>query len=104
MILGQLIGKSQKIMQTKTSRFLCQNDECAANQRKHFVDLPFPEKSKNSPRCFFCQSFQVKHSLHCDASLSFMHECGTVQCCSIENHEDPIYVVNWHFLACPDRC
>ena len=22
----------------------------------------------------------------------------------IENHEDPVYVVNWHFSRRPDRC
>ena len=60
MLLGQLIGKSQKVMQTMTSRYLCQNEECAANQRNHAVDLPFPEKAKNPPRCFFCQSFQAE--------------------------------------------
>ena len=27
-----------------------------------------------------------------------------VQCCSIENHQSPIYVVNCHFSRWPDRC
>ena len=58
MLLGQLIGKSQKVMQTMTSRYLCPNEECAANQRNHAVYLPYPEKAKNPPRCFFCQTFQ----------------------------------------------
>ena len=25
-----------------------------------------------------------------------------LQCCSYQNHQDHIYVVNWHFSTCPD--
>ena len=27
-----------------------------------------------------------------------------VQCCSYQNHQGHIYVVNRHFSTCPDRC
>ena len=27
-----------------------------------------------------------------------------LQCCAIENHQDPVYVVNWHFSRGPDKC
>ena len=27
-----------------------------------------------------------------------------LQCCLYQNHQDPIFVVNWHFSTCPDRC
>ena len=27
-----------------------------------------------------------------------------VQCCSIENHQSPVYIVNGQFSWCPDRC
>ena len=27
---------------------------------------------------------------------------GQLQCCSYQNHQDPIYVVNWHFSTRPD--
>ena len=27
-----------------------------------------------------------------------------IQCCAIENDQDPSYVVNWHFSRHPDRC
>ena len=27
-----------------------------------------------------------------------------IQCCAIENHQDPVYVVNSHFSTRPDRC
>ena len=27
-----------------------------------------------------------------------------LQCCSYQNHQDPFYVVNWHFSTRPDRC
>ena len=26
-----------------------------------------------------------------------------LQCCSIENHQDQIYVLSWHFSTRPDR-
>ena len=35
------------------------------------------------------------------------HSCKwNVQCtwCSVENPQSPVYVVNWHFSWCPDRC
>ena len=28
----------------------------------------------------------------------------TVQCCSIKNQQSPVYVINWYFSRCPDRC
>ena len=37
-------------------------------------------------------AFNEKVSLH------------SVQCCSYQNHQDPIHVVNWHFSTHPDRC
>ena len=27
-----------------------------------------------------------------------------IQCCAIENDQDPAYVVNWHFSTRPETC
>ena len=38
------------------------------------------------------------------ASSSSAGTLNQVQWCAIENHQDPVYVVNLHFSTSPDRC
>ena len=56
------------------------------------INVPLTRRSRNEKRCM--------KLLKNENGKYF----SMLQCCSYQNHQDHIYVVNWPFSTCPDRC